>query len=110
MGKSQLAYGDSLIMSESDTTNSKTGPGIVIYDSNWCGFCKAARRLLDAKGWSYESRNVDGNSALRAEMQELSGRTSVPQIFFGERHIGGFDDMAELENDGELDDAYASIQ
>ncbi len=84
--------------------------GIVMYESNWCGFCRAARRLLDAKGWSYESRMVDGNAPLRAEMQEKTGRTSVPQIFFGSRHIGGFDDMSALEEDGELDDAYAAIQ
>lgn len=84
--------------------------GIVMYESDWCGFCRAARRLLAAKGWQYESRNVDGDRALRAEMQQRSGRTSVPQIFFGDRHIGGFDDMAALEQDGKLDDAYASIQ
>ncbi|MGQ7845379.1 glutaredoxin domain-containing protein [Granulosicoccus sp. 3-233] len=97
-------------MSDSETVDSKSGPSIVMYESDWCGFCRAARRLLDAKGWSYESRNVDGNAELRAEMQKLSGRTSVPQIFFGDRHIGGFDDMAALESDGELDDAYASIR
>jgi glutaredoxin 3 len=84
--------------------------GIVLYESNWCGFCRAARRLLDAKGWPYESRVVDGHAALRSEMQARSGRTSVPQIFFGERHIGGFDDLAALEENGELDDAYASIR
>lgn len=97
-------------MADSDAVEGKNTSGIVIYDSNWCGFCRAARRLLDSKGWAYESRNVDGNAALRAEMQERSGRTSVPQIYFGDRHIGGFDDMAALESDGELDDAYASIQ
>jgi glutaredoxin 3 len=81
-----------------------------MYESDWCGFCRAARRLLASRGWEYESRLVDGNAALRSEMLALSGgRTSVPQIFFGERHIGGFDDMAALEADGELDDAYASI-
>ncbi|MFK7856592.1 MAG: glutaredoxin domain-containing protein [Granulosicoccus sp.] len=83
---------------------------IVMYESNWCGYCRAARRLFDAKGWSYESRMVDGNAPLRAEMQERSGRTSVPQIYFGEQHIGGYDDMAELESDGELEDAYAANQ
>ena len=71
---------------------------IVMYESDWCGFCRAARRLLKAKGWEFESRLVDGNNELRAEMQRISGRTSVPQIFFGSRHIGGFDDMAGLED------------
>ena len=81
-----------------------------MYESNWCGYCRAARRLLDSKGWAYESRNVDGNAPLRAEMQERSGGTSVPQIYFGDRYIGGYDDMAELESDGELDNAYAANQ
>lgn len=83
--------------------------GIVMYESNWCGYCRAARRLLDGKGWQYESRMVDGDAEMRAEMQERSGRTSVPQIFFGDRHIGGFDDLAELEERGELDEAFAAI-
>lgn len=97
-------------MANSDTSQNAQTSGIVMYESDWCGFCRAARRLLQSKGWEYESRNVDGNASLRAEMQERTGRTSVPQIFFGDRHIGGFDDMAALENDDELDDAYASIK
>ena len=76
---------------------------IVMYESDWCGYCRAARRLFAAKGWDYESRLVDGDAALRAEMRERSGRTSVPQIFFGDRHVGGYDDMAALEAGGELD-------
>ncbi|ASJ76247.1 glutaredoxin 3 [Granulosicoccus antarcticus] len=96
-------------MTDSDNNNAPAA-GIVMYESNWCGFCRAARRLLQSKGWEYESRMVDGDAALRSEMQERSGRTSVPQIFFGDQHIGGFDDMAALESDGELDDAYASIK
>jgi len=82
---------------------------IVMYESNWCGFCRAARRLLKKKGWEDERRLVDGKPELRKEMQTLSARTSVPQIFFGDRHIGGFDDMAELEERGELDAAFADI-
>lgn len=85
--------------SDSDST-------IVMYESNWCGYCRAAKRLLSAKGWDYQSRLVDGDAQLRQEMQERSGRTSVPQIFFGERHIGGFDDMAALEEEGELEAVY----
>lgn len=84
--------------------------GIVMYESHWCGFCRAAKRLLAAKGWEYESLVVDGDADLRQQMQEISGRTSVPQIFFGERHIGGFDDLAALEENGELDDIYNTIR
>lgn len=80
-----------------------------MYESNWCGYCRAAKRLLAAKGWEYESLVVDGDNSLRNEMTSRTGRTSVPQIFFGERHIGGFDDLAELEQNGELDEAYESI-
>lgn len=79
------------------------GTGIVMYESNWCGYCRAARRLLAGKGWVYEARSVDGDADLRREMEERSGRTSVPQIWFGEVHVGGFDDLAILEERGELD-------
>lgn len=94
----------------SESSESDKPSGIVMYESDWCGFCRAARRLLDSKGWSYESRNVDGNVPLRAEMKEKTGRTSVPQIFFGDQHIGGFDDISALEQEGELDSAFAAIQ
>jgi len=82
---------------------------IVMYESKWCGYCRAAKRLLDSKGWEYKSLVVDGDAALRADMTSKTGRTSVPQIFFGELHIGGYDDLAELESNGELDQAYADI-
>ncbi len=96
-------------MIDSDTDQLVDGKcRIVMYESNWCGYCRAAKRLLSQKGWEYESRVVDGNSELRQEMQQLSGRTSVPQIFFGKQHIGGFDDMAALEEEGELEELYNS--
>lgn len=76
---------------------------IVMYESEWCGYCRAARRIFANKGWEFESRVVDGAPELRAESRERSGRTSVPQIFIGEHHVGGYDDLAALENDGELD-------
>ena len=87
----------------STSTSPSTRDGIVMYESNWCGYCRAARRLLKNKGWDYESRLVDGEPELRAEMRERSGRTSVPQIFFGEHHVGGYDDLAALDADGELE-------
>lgn len=81
---------------------------IVMYESSWCGYCRAARRLLKNKGWEFESRNVDGKPALRKEMTERAGRTSVPQIWIGETHVGGYDDLAALESDDQLDALYAS--
>lgn len=79
---------------------------IVMYESILCGYCRAAKRLLDSKGWEYETIGVDAKPANRKEMQEKSGRTSVPQIWFDEQHIGGFDDLAVLEADGKLDALY----
>ena len=81
---------------------------ILMYESRLCGYCMAAKRMLANKGWEYESKVVDGNAELRAEMQKLTGRTSVPQIFIGDTHVGGFDDMAELDESGELDTLYES--
>ncbi len=79
---------------------------IVMYASSLCGYCMAAKRLLKKKGWDFEALSVDGNRELRAQMTERTGRTSVPQIFFGDKHIGGYDDMAELDSRGELDALY----
>ncbi len=79
---------------------------IVMYESRLCGFCSAAKRLLSQKGWEFETITVDGQPDVRSKMIELTGRTSVPQIFIGETHVGGFDDLAELEQNGELDSLY----
>jgi glutaredoxin 3 len=62
-----------------------------------------AKRLLAAKGVAVEEVAVDSDPARRIEMVQRSGRRTVPQIFVGERHIGGFEDMAELDHKGELD-------
>ncbi|MBL1433944.1 MAG: glutaredoxin 3 [Gammaproteobacteria bacterium] len=79
-------------------------PSIKIYSSNLCGFCRAAHRLLRDKGVEdYESISVDGDYAMRRHMMKISGRHTVPQIFIGDRHIGGYTDLAELDAAGELD-------
>ena len=78
-------------------------PRVVMYATELCGYCQRARRLLERKGVTYEEIRVDREPARRAEMQARSGRTSVPQVFAGERHLGGFDDLVELDLDGELD-------
>ena len=62
-----------------------------------------AKKLLDGRGISYQSINVDRDREKWAEMEKVSGRNTVPQIFFGERHIGGFDDLSALDRSGELD-------
>ena len=77
--------------------------GIVIYSSAWCPFCIRAKHLLDSKGVRYEEISVDGNPAIRAEMTRKAGRTSVPQIWIGQTHVGGCDDLYALERAGKLD-------
>lgn len=76
---------------------------IVIYETALCGFCSAAKRLLDRKQVEYRTIRVDLDSDQRQKMMELSGRRTVPQIFIAEHHVGGFDDLASLDSTGELD-------
>ncbi len=78
-------------------------PKVVIYTTGFCPYCIWARRLLDAKGVEYEDIRVDQHPERRPEMEARSGRTSVPQIFIGDLHIGGYDDMAALDRQGRLD-------
>lgn len=78
-------------------------PNVVIYTTAWCPYCLRAKALLDSKNVAYEEIPVDGSPTLRAEMASKAGRTSVPQIWIGERHIGGCDDLVALERAGRLD-------
>ncbi len=76
---------------------------VLIYTSAWCPYCIRAKQLLDHKGVAYEEIAVDGQPAVRAEMRDKAGRNSVPQIWIGERHVGGCDDLYALERAGKLD-------
>lgn len=76
---------------------------VTIYSTRFCPFCIRAKRLLDARGVEYTEIAVDLNPEKRLEMMERSGRRTVPQIWIGERHIGGCDDLMELEYSGDLD-------
>ena len=78
-------------------------PSIVMYTTNWCPYCERARRLLRSKGASFEEIDVESASEKRAEMQSRSGRRTVPQIFIGDTHVGGCDDLHALEDAGKLD-------
>lgn len=83
-------------------------PKIEIYTTQTCPYCHAAKALLERKGAAYEEIHVDGNPELRqAMMRRANGRYTVPQIFVGDLHVGGFDDMAALERRGELDPLLA---
>ena len=76
---------------------------IVMYTTQWCPYCRNAKALLARKGQKWEEIDVEVEPARRREMVERSGRTSVPQIWIDERHIGGCDDLVALERSGELD-------
>jgi thioredoxin reductase (NADPH) len=78
-------------------------PRIVIYTRPGCSYCERAKRLLTEKGQTWTEIDVEAEPDRRAEMIERSGRTSVPQIWIGDHHVGGFDDLADLERRGELD-------
>lgn len=74
-----------------------------MYSSRLCPYCRMAERLLDKKGAQTEKVMVDEYPERREEMTRRAGRTSVPQIFIGETHIGGYSELAELERAGQLD-------
>ena len=77
---------------------------IVLYTTMFCPFCSRAKRLLEAKCVSYTEIDVGMDSSKRQEMMDLAGgRHTVPQIFIGERHVGGSDELVALEQAGELD-------
>lgn len=81
-----------------------------IYFKTWCPYSRRALRLLDRKGVNYTAIDVTDDRERELEMRERAGRTSVPQIFIDDRHIGGFDDIAALDKTGELDALVAGDQ
>ena len=78
-------------------------PKVQIYSTAHCPYCVRAKALLDRKGMAYEELRIDGNRELMREMLQRSQRLTVPQIFIDEFHVGGYDDMAELDSEGRLD-------
>jgi len=83
--------------------------GVLMYATGACPFCVMAERLLRAKGVTeIEKVRVDLDPARREEMMQRTGRRSVPQIFIGEQHVGGFDDLAALDHEGGLEPLLAA--
>jgi glutaredoxin 3 len=76
---------------------------VTIYTTSWCPYCRAATDLLREKGVAFEEIDVERTPGARSEMIAKAGRTSVPQIFAGERHLGGCDDLYALDGAGKLD-------
>ncbi|HED34341.1 MAG TPA: glutaredoxin 3 [Gammaproteobacteria bacterium] len=76
---------------------------ITVYYAPFCPYCGWAKQLLKSKNVEFTQINVNDGSNLRSEMEQRSGRTSVPQIFIGDTHVGGYDDMVALDDKGQLD-------
>ena len=77
---------------------------VTIYTKPYCGYCHAAKRLLARKGVSFTEIDISAHPERRMEMiQKAGGRSTVPQIWIGETHVGGFDDIDDLEGRGRLD-------
>jgi glutaredoxin 3 len=81
-----------------------TPPKVVMYATGWCPYCARARELLEGKGVAVEQIDIEAAPTARAEMMSRCGRRTVPQIFIGETHVGGCDDLHELDAGGGLDE------
>ena len=91
-------------MMSSNSQRYETMAHVTIYTRPFCGYCARAVSLLDRKGADFTEIDAGMNPALRREMMERSGgRATFPQIFVGDEHIGGCDDMLALDRDGKLD-------
>jgi glutaredoxin 3 len=80
-----------------------TLPAVTLYVSDWCPYCRRARELLKQKNVAFSEINVEDEPKFREEMIARSKQRTVPQIFIGDRHVGGCDDLFELERSGNLD-------
>ncbi len=79
-----------------------------MYGTGVCPYCVMAEKLLASKGVAIEKIRIDLDTEKRGEMMQLTGRRSVPQIFVGETHVGGYDDLAALDQAGKLDELLRS--
>ncbi len=75
---------------------------VLVYTSDYCGYCSAAKRFLAERGVAYEEVDLSGDDDGRQALRERTGRTTVPQIFVGDTHVGGFTDMVALDRAGGL--------
>jgi glutaredoxin 3 len=82
-------------------------PPVTMYATAWCPYCQMAERLLQAKGVSFDKIRVDLEPQRRVEMMERTGRRTVPQIYIGDYHVGGYDDLSALDRAGKLDPLLA---
>jgi glutaredoxin 3 len=80
-----------------------TQPAVTLYVTGWCPYCQRAKTLLSGKHLTFREINVEDDVKFREEMIARSGRRTVPQIFIGDKHVGGCDDLVALDGSGELD-------
>ena len=80
-----------------------TMSNVIMYLTPYCPYCSRAAMLLKRKGVAFSELRIDTDTTLRQEMEQRSGRTSVPQIFIGDFHVGGCDELFALEAEGKLD-------
>ena len=76
---------------------------VTVYVSGWCPYCQRATGLLAQKNLEFSEINIEDDEKLREEMYARSNRRTVPQIFIGDKHVGGCDDLFDLDRSGELD-------
>ena len=76
---------------------------VIIYTTNSCPYCKAAKNLLDSKKVSYKEINVEGDDEKRKWLIQVTGQRTVPQIFINDKSVGGFQELSELDQEGKLD-------
>jgi glutaredoxin 3 len=85
-------------------------PKVVMYATAWCPFCQMAERLLVEKGVQFETIRIDLEPQRRIEMIERTQRRTVPQIYVGDHHVGGYDELSELDREGRLDPLLRGAQ
>jgi glutaredoxin 3 len=85
-----------------------SGPQVVVYSTGFCGWCERTKSLLKSMNIPFREARVDDDPALREEMTTRSGQRSVPQVFIGDRHVGGFEALYALHRSGELDTLWKS--
>lgn len=79
-------------------------PPVTVYTTSYCPYCVRAKELLTRKGVAYTEVNVEDDTVRAAMIAKAGGRRTVPQIFIGETHVGGFDDLSALDKAGKLDE------
>lgn len=85
-------------------------PQVTLYTTRFCPYCVAAKQLLKSKQVEFTEIAVDGDRDKRAELMRLSGQHTVPQIWIGDVHVGGFDELAALDRQGRLDALLTAAQ